>query len=162
MLVRRFWPDFCSLRVPCHASMTSVDAVTVGRNADGLRFSELRRGPDGEIWRVKARLRVAGLDASLQVSAHYATGFAELAEFFRGLASDWRGWPGERVYQSLEHDLRLAAVHDGFGHVRLAVQLRQSSLPDGWSAAAVIWLDPGEELSRAAEDVAAMLSPPEP
>lgn len=42
--------------------------------------------------------------------------------FFRGLTSDWGGWQGER----------LTATHDG--HVRMAVQLRQSTVPDGWSA----------------------------
>jgi hypothetical protein len=53
--------------------------------------------------------------------------------------------------------LRLTATHDG--HVRLAVFLRQSSVPDGWSAAAVIRLDPGEEMTRVAGDVAALLVP---
>ncbi len=66
----------------------------VGQEADGLRFSDVERGPDGEIWYAWARLRVADLDASLRVSAHYATGFDELAGFFRALAADWRGWQG--------------------------------------------------------------------
>jgi hypothetical protein len=100
--------------------------------ADGLRFEEMQRGPKGEICSVVVRLRVPGLDASLWVSAHYATGFDELVAFLNGLASDWRGWQGERTYESLEHDLRLTATHDG--HVHLVVQLRQTSLSDGWSA----------------------------
>ena len=137
--------------------MWDVDAATVGRETDGLGFADVERGQDGEIWYVLARLRVAGLDASLRVSAHYATGFDELTGFFGGLASDWRGWQGERAYESLERDLRLTATHDG--HVRLAVQLHQSNVSDGWSAAAVIRLDPGEEMTRAAEDVTALLSP---
>lgn len=37
--------------------------------------------------------------------------------------------------------------------------LCQSSVPDGWSAAAVIRPDPGEEMTRAAGDVAALLVP---
>jgi Family of unknown function (DUF6228) len=131
----------------------------VGREADGLQFSHVERGPHGEIEFAWARLRVHGLDASMRVSSHYATGFDELVAFFHGLASDWRGWQGERTYESLEHDLRLTATHDG--HVRMAVQLRQSSFPDGWSAAAVIRLDPGEEMTRAADDVAALLALPE-
>lgn len=131
----------------------------VGREADGLRFSDVERGPDGEVWYVWARLKTAGLDASLRVSAHYATSFDELVGFFNRLAADWRGWQGERAYESLEHELRLTAIHDG--HVRMVVQLRQSSPPDGWSAAAVIQLDPGEELTQVANDVAALLSPPD-
>jgi hypothetical protein len=81
----------------------------------------------------------------MRISAHYATGFDELAGFFRGLAASWRGWQGERVYEPLERDLRLTATHDG--HVRLALQLRQSTVPDGWSVAAVMRLDPGEEMT---------------
>jgi Family of unknown function (DUF6228) len=140
--------------------MFVVDLAIVGREADGLRFSDIERGPKGEIWYVWARLRVPYLDASLRVSAHYATSFDELVGFFRGLAADWRGWVGERTYESLERDLRLTATHDG--HVRLAVQLRQSSIPDGWSASALVRLDPGEEMSRAARDIADLLSPLEP
>ena len=137
-----------------------MDVAIVGRSTDGLHFSDVERGPDGEIWYVWARLKVAGLDASWRVSAHYATGFDELTEFFHGLAARWRGWEGVRTYESLEHELRLTAVHDG--HVRLAVQLRQSSLPDGWLASAVVQIDPGEEMTQAAEAVRALLSSPRP
>ena len=148
------------VRAACRASMCPVHVAMIGRETDGLQFSDVERGPDGNIWYVWARLKTAGLDATLRVSAHYATGFDELVEFFHRLAADWRGWQGERAYESLEHDLRITAIHDG--HVRLAVQLLQSSLPDGWSAAAVIQLDPGEEMTEAADNVAALLSPLEP
>jgi hypothetical protein len=133
-----------------------VDEAMVGRETGGLGFESVERGPEGEIWFVRVRLRVPGLEASLRVSAHYASGFGDLVVFFRDLASDWRGWQGERVYESLEHDLRLTAVHDG--HVRLTVQLEQTSVPGGWSAAAVLWLDPGEEMTVAAEGVAALMA----
>jgi hypothetical protein len=86
-----------------------------------------------------------------------ATGFEELAGFFRKLAADWCGWRGEWAYESLERELRLTATRDG--HVRPAVFLRQSGVPDGWSAAAVMRLDPGEEMTRVAGDVAALLVP---
>lgn len=132
--------------------------MTVGRENAGLWFQDVERGPSGDIWYVWARLRMDGLDAPLRVSSHYATGFDELAGFFQGLAADWRGWVGERIYESLEHELRLTARHDG--HVRIAVELRQSSLPDGWSASGVLTIEPGEELSRAAEDVTELLSSP--
>jgi uncharacterized protein DUF6228 len=91
------------------------------------------------------------------MSAHYATGFDGLVAFFRALASDWLGWQGARTHESLDHDLRLTAPHDG--HVRLAEQIR-SSEPDEWSVTTAFRLDPSEEMTRAAEDVAALLSPP--
>ena len=103
---------------------------------------------------VDACLRVPGLEARSRV---YDTGFDGLAAFFGQLAADWRGWDGERVYESLEHNLRLVATHDG--HVQLAVQLWQEPRwQAGWSAAAIFMLDPGEEMTRAAEDVAALLT----
>lgn len=55
--------------------------------------------------------------AGLRVSAHYATGFEDLVAFLNALASDWRGWEGERFYESLEHDLRLTATQDGHVHL---------------------------------------------
>jgi hypothetical protein len=76
--------------------MGAVEAVAVGHEAGGLRFEEVQRGPKGEIWSVAVRLRVPGLDASLRVSAHYATGFDELAAFLNGLASDWL-WVARRA-----------------------------------------------------------------
>jgi hypothetical protein len=154
------WHNFWSQPGCLLGQHVSVDMVTVGRETDGLQFSGLQRGPDGEIWDVWVHLRVAGLDASMRVFLHYANGFDELGGFFRGLAADWRGWPGERTYESIEHELRLTATHNG--HVRLAVQLCQSSLPDryGWSASGVFRLDPGEEMTRAAENLPDLLSTP--
>ena len=152
------WQEF-RVRTGCllghHVPM---DTATVGRENDGLLFWDVKRGPDGEIWFVWVRLRVGGLDASWRVSSHYATGFDELVGFFQGLAADWRGWSGERTYESMEHELRLTARHDG--HVRIAVQLHQSSLPDGWSASGAFRVDPGEEMTRAAENVTELLSYP--
>lgn len=87
--------------------------MTVGRENAGLWLQDVERGPNGEIWYVWVRLRVDGLDAPLRVSSHYETGFDDLAEFFQGLAADWRGWPGERAYESLEHELQLTATHNG-------------------------------------------------
>ena len=71
------------------------------------------------------------LTARRVVRGAYSGGFDNLATFFAGLANDWRGWQGERVYESLEHDLRFVAEHDG--HVRLKVRLWQSTDPNGWS-----------------------------
>jgi hypothetical protein len=113
------WHDFRSRPGCLGGHHGPVEMVTVRRENDGLRFSDVKRGPDGVIWHVWVRLRVGGLDASWPVSPHYATNFDELTGFFCGLAADWRGWSGKRTYESLEHDLRLTAAHDG--HVRLAV-----------------------------------------
>jgi hypothetical protein len=135
-----------------------MEVATVGRQTDGLRLEQVQRGLEGEIETVVVRLRVPGLDASRRVW-ETAAGFYALVAFFNELAADWRGWQGERRYASAEHDLRLAATHDG--HIHLFVQLREKGELTDWSATAVVQLDPGEEMTRAAGDVAALLSPPE-
>jgi Family of unknown function (DUF6228) len=134
-----------------------VDEALVGTEQDGLRFAQVQHGADGTVRAVEVSMRTPGLAAGLQVQSHYAKGFDDLAAFFQGLAASWRGWQGEKAYESLEHDLRLTATHDG--HVRLGVQMSRTSGPDGWSASAVLRLDPGEEMTRAAGDVAALLAP---
>lgn len=126
-------------------SMCSVDTATVGREGGKPDVRDVERGQAGEIWYVAIRLQVPGLHASLRVPAHYATGFDDRVAFFRAFASDRRGWQGERTYESVDHDLRLTATHDG--HVRLMAQL--SNDPDDWSATTVITLDPSEEMTRA-------------
>jgi Family of unknown function (DUF6228) len=136
--------------------MASVDAACAGRAMEGLHFQNVVRGQDGAIWSVEVCLRVPRLEARSRVDAHYAAGFDDLVAFFRQLAADWRGWDGERVYESIGHDLRLTATHDGY--VRLAVQLWQESGRLGWLAVAVISLEPGEEMTQVAEDMAALLS----
>lgn len=100
---------------------------------------------------VLVTIREADLTARRVVHGVDSGGFDSLAAFFVGLADDWRGWEGERVYESLEHDLRIVAVHDG--RVRLKVRLWQSSNPDGWSVETRLTVEPGEELARVADDL---------
>ena len=101
---------------------------------------------------VLATITEGDLTARRVVQGAYSGGFDSLAAFFAGLADDWRGWEGERIYESLEHDLRFVAVHDG--HIRLKVRLWQSSDPNGWSVETRLILEPGEELARVAQDLA--------
>jgi hypothetical protein len=49
-----------------------------------------------------AELHTDGLSASRDVVPHYATGFRDLTDFFRKLASDWLGWAGIREWRSRE------------------------------------------------------------
>ncbi|WP_265522857.1 DUF6228 family protein [Oerskovia flava] len=79
----------------------------------------------------------------------------DIAAFFVDLESDWRGWDGDRTWESLEGDMSLSGRHTG-SRVRLEVTLRSglSQSAAEWSATLVLTLDAGEELSRAAADVA--------
>ncbi|GAB1645347.1 DUF6228 family protein [Krasilnikovia sp. MM14-A1259] len=79
-----------------------------------------------------------------------------LPAFMNGLATDWRGWEGVRTWHSMESHLVVDARHDGRGHVSLRVSLRAPgpSWDDAaWSASAMLVLEAGEEMTRAAADL---------
>jgi hypothetical protein len=90
------------------------------------------------------------LNASLQF---YEIGVGGLAEYFEGLAVDWRGWSGERRWESLEGDVQLLAVHDGLGTITLRASLRTEAFAQHrWTASAELLLDAGglDRLARQA------------
>ena len=132
-----------------------VDAATIGNERGALRFGDVRRAGDGSAEYVTAVLEVGGLNARTEVVANYAQGFDDLVEFFRQLAQDWRGWTGERVWESVEGELSIAAAHRG--HVELDVRLREGP-HRRWSARSTLLIEPGEELSRGAREVADLLA----
>jgi len=108
--------------------------------------------------RLGATLQADGLVATSRVEG--GGGFQDLARFFRGLEQEWRGWEGVRGWKSVEGDLGLVARHE-FAHVRLTVTLRLQRFGwgnDGWSATADITVDPGEQLSRAAWEIGALVA----
>ncbi|UAL30699.1 DUF6228 family protein [Nocardioides rotundus] len=102
-------------------------------------------------------VRVEGpdLSASRQVYAGWESGFSGLAVYFETLVASWRGWDGEQVFESIEHDLRIVATHDG--HVHLEVRLRESTEARGWQVRAELRIEAGEQLASASRDVAALV-----
>jgi hypothetical protein len=135
-----------------------VNAVEIGSASERVRLSV--EPDDLALDYLVADLSVEGLSATKRVYAHYASGWRELAEFFAGLAIDWRGWSGIREWTSLESDLKIEARHE-FGHVQLHVTLRQDGAGwgnHGWTGSADLTLEPGEQLSRAADELRALVS----
>lgn len=102
---------------------------------------------DGYILRFRAELLAPGLAADRWVTV---ANDHSLAAFFDHLVAGWHGWEGELVREALEHDMAIAATHDGIGHVRLRVTLRQGYRSDCWMASATFSLDAGEELQTLA------------
>lgn len=102
-------------------------------------------------------VRVEGPDLSVcrQVYAGWDEGFLGLARYFEDLVESWRGWDGERVFESIERDLRLSAIHDG--HVYIAITLQESTEPRGWRVETSVKIDAGEQLSYAARDVSVLV-----
>jgi hypothetical protein len=136
--------------------MLHVTAVQIGTEDQGLRL--LPDDPGSNPEHVVAQLRSAGLTATRRVYHGYTQGFADLANYFAELAADWRGWDGSRAWESVEGDLRIEAAHK-FGHVQLRVMVRAYGSGwgnEGWSATADLTLDPGEQLSQVAADLAGL------
>jgi hypothetical protein len=134
-------------------TLRPVGAVEIGSSAGHLRLSA---DPDDRaLDYLVADLADDGLAATKRVYAHYASGWRDLAGFFAGLAADWRGWPGTREWASLEADLKIEARHE-YGHIQLHVTLTQDRADwgnQGWQASADLTLEPGEQLSRVADEL---------
>jgi len=94
-----------------------------------------------------AELRHSGLEAAAQVGTYLSSG---LADFFTGLATNWRGWSGRRSWTSLEGELTLGAESDRTGHVYLRVHLHDGA-PARWEVEAELVLEAGQ-LERLASD----------
>jgi hypothetical protein len=137
------------------ARIRDMVSVQIGSDDPGLRLvPEHADGHTPDY--VLAELRYGGLSAAGRVFPGYATGFQDLANFFADLADDWRGWDGVRTWASVAGDLRIEARHE-YGHVQLHVRLRSPGPgwgDNGWSATADLRLDPGEQLSQVATQVA--------
>jgi Family of unknown function (DUF6228) len=109
---------------------------------------------DGYILSFQAELTAAGLTATTDVVVAQGQ---DLDAFFDRLVASWRGWQGEQVWEALEHQMSIAASHDGLGHVRLRVTLRQDHVADAWQASATFVVDAGEDLRGLASKIARFL-----
>ena len=136
---RRTTVPFNSLAAPVR--FAASDAGAVGYRTTRTSLNALDGDP-----RIRARAEVIG---------NYSRGFDDLVEFFRQLAQDWRGWTGERVWESVEGELSIAATHHGY--VELDVQLGEGP-HRRWSARSTLLIEPGEQLSTGARDLADLLA----
>ncbi len=110
---------------------------------------------DGYVLSFRAELTAQGLSATTYVVVSQGR---DLDAFFDHLVSNWRGWQGEQRWESLEHDLSIAATHDGAGHVHLCATLREGHRPDSWAASATFIVQAGEELRALASKIARFLA----
>ncbi|MFF2853017.1 DUF6228 family protein [Streptomyces sp. NPDC058001] len=79
---------------------------------------------------------------------------SDLVPFLEELAADYRGWDGERSWQTNDRDLAMSAVFRSGGQVGLTWTLRPwAKTAGGWSASATTWLEAGEQMASLAADV---------
>jgi hypothetical protein len=65
-----------------------------------------------------------------------------LASFLSKLGPLWRGWTGERVWQSAETELQLVATHNGTNTVLICIELGDTA-PIEWRVHLELDFDPG-------------------
>ncbi len=89
-------------------------------------------------------LNAEGLRASTRIYNYYDEGddTAGLPSFLRELALNWRGWRGEKRWESIEGDLKLTCTSDPLGRINVAVELR-SRVADSlvWDVRCVLVLE---------------------
>jgi hypothetical protein len=83
-------------------------------------------------------------------------GLDGLDSLFVTMADQWRGWAGEKSWNSLEGELSLSCTHDGLGHVKVAVELRPDLLDESWTARAVlvVWAGSLGQIARSVSEFA--------
>ena len=139
--------------MPPHVEFAEdASSVVLGLAQEGIAFSVHERDGRGVPTEVVVSVRDAGLHAEKPVVSHYASGFEDLVVFVESMEQDWRGWRGQRRYESLEGDLALTAEHDG--HVRLTVELCEHI---GWHVQADFTLEPGEQMAKSARQLRELL-----
>ena len=79
-------------------------------------------------------LTATGLQASTRIyNLHYTGGAGTLPVFFHDIASNWRGWRGEKRWESIESDLKLTCTSTSLGSINVAVEF------DSYLADPFIW-----------------------
>ncbi|WP_153426548.1 DUF6228 family protein [Streptomyces alkaliphilus] len=93
----------------------------------------------GEWGRVETAVSVWGTDG--------------LGDFLASLAEDFRGWKGSRVWESLDHSLRISAEHRSRGRVHLTWTLSGTDIERPWDFSCTTVHAAGEDMRHLAADV---------
>src|SRR5262249_11621560 len=112
---------------------------------------------DDETLDLRCELADAGVSAATWVRTLNGDGIVAWAA---DLAESYRGWDGARIWESLEHDLRIDATHDGPGHVSLRFLIRGPRGHDrgAWEASIVVTLDAGQDMQRLVAELGGLVS----
>ena len=96
---------------------------------------------------------VSSVDYSATIKVWSYTDSAHLVDLFQSMALDWRGWTGNRSWESIEGELHLDCSHDRLGHITLCTCLRMNDgVSDAWSIKCIITTEAGQ-LDKIARDI---------
>ena len=123
--------------------------VIIGTRSEGLTVLDVERHAEGMSY---AHLEIAGTGLVANSTVFMWLSSVSLDKFLSSLADDWRGWKGEREWNS-GGELSLRARHAG-SHVDLVIGMRRDGF---WRAQVEVTVEVGAELSGAAAAAAAAL-----
>lgn len=106
-----------------------------------LELSEFRSeypGAESELFLVTAHLQ--NCSASLQASTFMTVA---LADFFKDIAANWRGWSGKKEWSTLEGELSFTATSDSTGHINLCFSLSPPCTGHEWQLKGSLMLEAG-------------------
>ncbi|MET3977430.1 DUF6228 family protein [Cellulosimicrobium funkei] len=103
-------------------------------------------------------VRAIGDHLRVEQQVILSLGTSGLPAFLYRLYDEFRGWTGERTWQSLEDELRLDARHDGHVHLRWEVTNRPYG-DDSWSFSTTTHHGAGEDVRRLADAFHTLLEP---
>jgi hypothetical protein len=118
-------------------------SLTIGQAGATLTFHSAEPHDQS----VGVSLDLPGFVASTRVFVDYPEIGGDLADFFRVLEADWKGWDGPREWSTPESDFRLTCWHDRIGHVSVRVDLGRDPVREWphaqWKVTAIVIVDPG-------------------
>ncbi|MFC9398054.1 DUF6228 family protein [Streptomyces sp. NPDC057027] len=136
---------------------TTVTARCRNNRSVSMRLCDPSRPDEGRV-QYAVEASPPGLAMRVDEVVTWTRG-ADLAPFLEGLAADYRGWNGQRIWQTNDRDLTVSAVFRSGGHVGPAWTLRPwRSAAGGWEASVTTRLDGGERTSALAVDVRRFLT----
>ncbi|WP_330256136.1 DUF6228 family protein [Nocardia sp. NBC_00565] len=112
---------------------------------------------------VCVQIGAPGLLAAVHQVTLTVMGESDLVWFFDDLAGNFTGWDGARVWESMDHDLRVEAVFASRGYVSLTWTVTPWRQKDGnWTASTTVVLEAGEQMLQLARNLNRFLGPPAP
>jgi hypothetical protein len=121
-----------------------MNSLSIPSSQGGRTFSLSKRKRDY----FDASISGDSLSAKRTIYSYfYEDAFIELFDY---MATNWKGWTGEKTWESVEGELKLTATSDKLGHVTLLINLRNQNSEDNWAVQAPIFLDSGnlDEIAR--------------
>ena len=128
--------------------MARILHIASNRRGEGLEIEEIGRSDSDARYAVRLKSDKYLGEGEFQT----APWLPDPVKFFDELGAQWKGWQGEKAWQSTGSTLQLTATRDGVGHICLKARIRE--LVDPYSVTVPLYFDAGqlEELSNRVRD----------